>query len=429
MRSLKVAAILLVPALCAGLLACAPEPVPEPTPTAAPTASPTPTPTPTPSPTPVPTRTPNGNDLVPTVTPEITFVPLPQTSHTPDKHGNTPTPTPSWADPLPTPGPNDEPYVTVPETVELGTVHDTGYKGIHIRAKENHKGTNLGTAHDGEQYAVLEAGEAFTKILFQGQEGYIDTENVTSETRRTGHTDVIEYTIGSLNAHGIRSTARFRKLSEILKEDAFDIVGIQEIFRGAETDWLVKLAEAAEYPYYTFTRTLTRDGADYGTAILSKYPIVLAESWPLTVAKGKEPRALGYVGVLMPKGLVHMFNTHLCASSMYTKSINIAAMAQALRFSGVGPYTVTGDFNCSPPRIYRYMKEIRFANVDQNTFVNTSRPKILDNILYTAGIAVSDFGMVDTISTEATDHMFLHCRVHVLIPETDPVTGELLPWE
>ncbi|MDO4492862.1 MAG: endonuclease/exonuclease/phosphatase family protein [Clostridia bacterium] len=415
--------------MCAGVIACqkAGEETTfvathTPAPTATPQAvtlvhSPSPTPTPVPTFTPTPTPTPSENDLVPTQTPQITFVPLPQSVHTPDKRGNTPTPTPAWASPIPTPLPEEPGYVTVPETITLATVKGVGTKGMHVRSRTQHRGYNLGTARDGQQFTVLEPGEQYTKVLFEGQEGYIDTANLDFAEVSTAQKGVIEYTIGSLNVHGIRSTARFNRLVEVLKTEQLDIVGIQELFRGS-TDWLINLAEAAGYPYWTFTRTCTRDSADYGTAILSKYPIVLADSRPLTVWRGKEPRGIGYAGVLMPKGLVHMFNTHLCASTMYQKSVNIASMAYTLRAYKVGPYTVTGDFNCSPPRIFRYLPEIRFANMDKTTFKSTSNaPKIIDNILYTEGIAVSDFRLVDTISTEATDHMFLRCKVHVLIPE------------
>lgn len=425
-RTLMLCAAML---LCTALFACTAtkEPVfistPAPEITALPTPEPTPVPTATPEPTPTPT--PGENDLIPTPTPEITFVPLPQSVRTPDKHGNTPTPTPAWASPLPTPGPDDEPLVTVPESVKLGTVKDTGAKGLRVRTRPQHKGYNLGTVKDGQQYAVLADEGEFTKVLFAGREGYINTANLDFEEVSLKQEHVIEYTIGSLNVHGIRSTSRFHKLAEILKAEDLDIVGVQELFRGSETDWLTALAEAAGYPYYSFTRTCSRDGADYGTAILSKYPIVLAKSCQLTVARGKEPRGLGYAGVLTPGGLVHMFNTHLCASSMYLKSINIASMAYTLRSFKVGPYTVTGDFNCSPPRIYRYMKEIRFANIDQNTFnSSSSAPKIIDNVLYTEGIAVSDVQLTDTISSGATDHMLLRCTVHVLIPDEDAKAAE-----
>lgn len=380
--------------------------------------SPTAMPQPTPSPTPVPTRTPSENDLVPTVTPEITFVPLPTSAKTPDKRGNTPSPTPNWADHYPSP--TGAPLVEQEQWIELGTVRTDAKRGIYVKRRVGYHGGSLGTVHDGEQFKVIAYEEDSWKILYNGQEGYLPSDALETESVELAQTGVIEYTIGTLNVHGIRSTARFNRLVEVLKEQNLDVVGIQEVDRDTDeddTDWLVKLADAAGYPYYTFCQTLEYDGGVFGTAILSKHPIIDANLWKLDVWRGKEPRSLAHAAILLEKGTVHVFNTHLCASEMHLKSVNIASMAYTLHASGIETYTVTGDFNCSPPRIHHYLPEIRFANIDQNTFGDGSRPKILDNILYTEGIVLSDVQYIDTVAAGATDHMFPTARVHILIPE------------
>ena len=386
-----------------------------------PVVSPSPTamPQPTPSPTPEPTRTPSENDLVPTVTPEITFVPLPTSAKTPDRHGNTPSPTPNWADAYPSP--TGEPLVTEESEIELGTVRTEEIRGIYVRRRVGYHGGSLGTVHDGDRFKVLGFEEDSWKILYNGREGYLPADALETESVSLAQSGVIEYTIGTLNVHGIRSIARFHRLVDILIDADLDVVGIQEIDRDTDedegTDWLVDLAEAAGYPYYTFCQTLEYRGGVFGTAILSKYPIIDSNSWKLDVSRGKEPRSLAHATILTEKGAAHVFNTHLCASEMHLKSINIASMAYTLEAAGVSNYTVTGDFNCSPPRIHRYMPEIRFANIDKNTFGDGSRPKILDNILYTEGIVLSDVQYIDTVSAGATDHMFPTARVHILIPE------------
>ena len=126
---------------------------------------------------------------------------------------------------------------------------------------------------------------------------------------------------------------------------------------------------------------------------------------------------MGYARVLLNEGAVYVFNTHLCASKMYQKSVNIASLAYTLAATGVDLYTVTGDFNCSPPRLARYMPDIHFANMDQSTFGTGARPKIIDNILYSDGLIASDVHMVDTQETQATDHALLVATFYISMPE------------
>lgn len=385
--------------------------LPAQTPIAIPTASAVPTP--------APTRTPSANDLVPTITPEITFVPLPTAVHTPDFMGNTPTPTPAWATPYP--AATGDPLVPVRSSVQMGTVVTDRTEGLPVYKHPNNMGRLLGTVYDGERYAVLDIQKDSSGILFNGEKGYLPTDVLETEHIFLAQTAVSEYTLGSLNVYGIRSNARLSLLADALRQADLDVVGLQEVIRKTKTDhgkdWLALLAEEAGYPYYAFCQTLRYDSGQYGTAILSKYPIVDAGSWKLDVAEGKEVRYLGYASVLLDTGVVHVFNTHLCASEMHLKSINLASLAHTLQATGVSTYTVTGDFNCSPPRLYHYMPHIRFANIDKTTFGDGSVPKILDNVLYTEGIVVSDVRLTDTISTGATDHMLLSARIHVLMPQ------------
>ena len=385
---------------------------------AAATGQPAPAPTPTPLPTPSPT--PSENDLAPTVTPKITFVPILSATRTPAADGSTPEPTPPWASPYPSP--SGAPTVQLGDSVRLGVV-TAGDSGAYVRKRAKKSGSSVwGVARTGERYTILERDGEFCRILYNGVEGYISAENIREETVSLRQTGLIAYTIGTLNVHSVSSSSRLRKIADVLRETALDVVGLQEVSRntlsGGETDWLKKLAGEAGYPYYAFCQTIPYDGGEFGTAILSRYPIVEAASWPLDVAQGKEPRSLAYACILMEKGPVHVFNTHLCASEMHLKSINIASMAYTLRAAGLAAYTVTGDFNCSPPRIHKYAPELHFVNIDKNTFGDGTRIKIIDNILYTDGIVASDVRLVNTKEMGVTDHDLLVSTFHVLLPET-----------
>ena len=373
--------------------------------------------TPAPTATPVPTRTPSVNDCIPTVTPKITFVPIPTDPPEETLAGSTPEPTPEWATPYP--APTGAPLVEQADEVLLGTVQ-AEERGVYVRKKKG-AGKNYGTAHTGEQYAVLGEEDGYVQILFQGMAGYLPAENIEIEQKDLHQTGVIRYRIGTLNVHGVRTAARLGRIAALLQQEALDIVGIQEIdkntVRGNGKDWTKELAKAAGYPYYAFCPATDYDEGQFGTAILSRYPIIDADAWKLDVVYGKEPRALGYARVLLNEGAVYVFNTHLCASKMYQKSVNIASLAYTLAATGVDLYTVTGDFNCSPPRLARYMPDIHFANMDQSTFGTGARPKIIDNILYSDGLIASDVHLVDTQETQATDHALLVATFYIPMPE------------
>ncbi len=382
--------------------------------TAAPSVTDTPVPVPSPSPTPVPEPV-HAGITVPTFTPEITFVPLPTSVYTPDKRNNTPTPSPQWASPYPSP--EGAPLIQLPENIRVATVSSDH---APVKKRSSLHGSSLATVRKGEQFRVIEETENFISIDCNGTKGYVLPERVSVSTVATELTETVRYRAASLNIHGAESSAKIAKLSELITAESPDVIGIQEVKRlnlkGNGIDWLQRLAEAAGYPYYVFCKTIDYDEGEYGTAILSRFPILLSDTWQLDVAPGKEPRYLAYACLLTESGPVHFFNTHLCASDMHLKSINIASMVYTLRAAGVTPYIVTGDFNCSPPRIYRYMKDISFVNIDMNTFGNDTRTKIIDNILYTEGIVAAGVHLADAVGTGATDHRMVISDFYVTVP-------------
>jgi endonuclease/exonuclease/phosphatase family metal-dependent hydrolase len=79
------------------------------------------------------------------------------------------------------------------------------------------------------------------------------------------------------------------------------IAGIQEVDMGTarvkDENSLAEIAKGAGYEYYAFAKAIDYKGGGYGTAILSKYPIVSAEVMPLT-AEGIEGRALCHAVIL-----------------------------------------------------------------------------------------------------------------------------------
>ena len=341
-----------------------------------------------------------------TKTPEATFVPLPTT--TPDAYGRTPTPGPAWATPYPSP---KTPALTVPDTVTVGTV--AAEKKVPLRRTPSSTDMYDSFAQPNDTLRLLEVTDGFVKVARNDSEGYIE-EKLLQEVREvsTSLSGPLVFRLGSLNIHGCKNTEALQKIGKALYEADLDAVGLQEVYRsGNGKNYLEILAQEADFRYYTFTKTLTRKGADYGIAILSRHPIVLSSSFMLDGYPREEKRALQYAGVLTESGAVHILNTHLSPSEMYKKSVNLASMVYTAKSLFLPTYAVTGDFNCSPARIRDFWEEISFANVTENTYGDGSVPKILDNVLYTGSILVPSVTV--TGLGGLTDHALVTAELHI----------------
>lgn len=362
------------------------------------------------TPTPVPTPTPQ----YPTATPKETYVPIP--SSTPDpKQKVAPTPTPEWATPYPSP--TGKPSVTLEDPVTMVRVDTrTQVNGSLVTTS-----WHIGTAEPGSLYPLTDDSyRDFYRISYNGVKGYVRRDCCSVTEVSPAQTGDITYSIASFNVHNLGSGAYLDAAAEYLASVDADVVGIQEIDNGTARagglDLTKLLATAAGYPYWSFCKAINYSGGAYGTAILSKYPILSAASVKLAVAVGKEGRSLGYARILTPNGAVNVFNTHLCPSAMCFKSHNLVSFRYELARTGVFPYVVTGDFNCSPGTMSRLVPDLSYANVTGNTFGDGSVPKILDNILYTDGVQAYDVTIDSGGSQQISDHLLVMCRILIRKP-------------
>ena len=82
--------------------------------------------------------------------------------------------------------------------------------------------------------------------------------------------------------YNIRAGADVDRDVSVIAEDIraldLDVVGLQEVDictkRSNLTDQLQTIAELAGYPFYRFTFCMDYQDGEYGTAILSRYPIM-----------------------------------------------------------------------------------------------------------------------------------------------------------
>lgn len=175
-------------------------------------------------------------------------------------------------------------------------------------------------------------------------------EETTAEAPETTKEEVKMPTtlrIGSYNIkHGADANLNLQTIAQVIKDADLDIVGLQEIdyktTRSKKADQPAKLAEYAEMPYYVFVRGIDYQGGQYGTLILSKYPIVSSEVIPLE-SWDKEARSLGHAVIDVNGIQIDFFNTHLSYEDKTLRGLQFAEGAEKTK--GCENFILTGDFN------------------------------------------------------------------------------------
>lgn len=141
------------------------------------------------------------------------------------------------------------------------------------------------------------------------------------------------------------------RLAGLIAPLELDIVGLQEVDicteRAKGLDTLKLFAEAAGYKYYKFTPSIDYKGGKYGTAIMSRYPIVEHESVRLTTPDGHEGRAYGHAVIDVNGAGIDFYNTHLSVESRVARTVQFGELDAAIEARR--GFILTGDFNTRHP--------------------------------------------------------------------------------
>jgi endonuclease/exonuclease/phosphatase family metal-dependent hydrolase len=226
------------------------------------------------------------------------------------------------------------------------------------------------------------------------------TFNISSAHHREGH-----FSMDNLD-----------RLADCIRESAADVVCLQEVDRGAarsmRVDMLAYLARRTDLKHHYFIRIRRFQGGKYGTAILSRYPILAEETIHYPVHVTTQGTSCGYVTLDVEGTPVTVFNTHLSVESEEGNTETLLCLAEVLslyaRKSDRG-FLCCGDFNTIPQKIARYLPWVNLANRDLVTYGNIS----IDHILYTAPYTVENTRTLDTRKDGVTDHNMVIAEVTV----------------
>ena len=204
-------------------------------------------------------------------------------------------------------------------------------------------------------------------------------------------------------------------IAGFIKDCGADIAALQEVDLGCDrsdgVDMVKYISDNADYPYYHFITIRPFQNGLYGTAVLSRFPIIDKNTINYKTKIAKQGTSCGYVTADVEGVPVTVFNTHLSCESDAANLDTVNCLDSELReyYSANGRLLCCGDFNTSPAVISENIKWLNFANKDLYTYADRS----IDNVLYTKGFDITDVRTKDATTSLISDHNMLLCTVTV----------------
>lgn len=225
---------------------------------------------------------------------------------------------------------------------------------------------------------------------------------------------LVSYNICSSHfLHGHYTKENLELLASTIADPCFGVLCLQEVdkvcTRSEGVDMAAELARMAGYPYTYFIKIRDFQGGEYGTAILSRYPIIKAHTLNFPVRIATQGTSCGYVVLDVDGEHVTIFNTHLSVESDEANTETMLCLGTILydyAQKNGGRILCCGDFNTNPDKIAKQLSALAYANQSLYTYADRS----IDNVLY-RGIEVRNVHTRDTTTSRVTDHNMLICDV------------------
>ncbi len=223
-----------------------------------------------------------------------------------------------------------------------------------------------------------------------------------SSSQSTVSTEIVLATLNIKHgAEGLETVA------EAIREISPDIIGLEEVDvnceRSGYADEPAELAELAGFPYYAFAKAIPLGDGEYGTAILSRYPIESFEVIPLASGNG-EDRSLGHA-VIFKEGIkLDVFVTHLSFEDRQVRIAQMKTIAGILK--GCSRYILLGDLNSFNIEDINYLDAAYYVSRPDRRYGTFRRFDFSpDNIVVSEGFSELSSGVSDR---ECSDHKLLY---------------------
>ncbi|WP_344073825.1 endonuclease/exonuclease/phosphatase family protein [Streptomyces crystallinus] len=233
----------------------------------------------------------------------------------------------------------------------------------------------------------------------------------------------IHHGAGADDALALERTAR------VVKDSGADVVGLQEVDRhyDARSDFVDQAAWLAErlgmHVVYGANLSLDppRSGEprrEYGTAILSRFPVTGSHNTPLPRPGDLEQRGLLEADINVEGTAVRFLTTHLDHTSQSARQTQAEAVKNLVAGS-TRPTVLVGDLNAPPAArevltLTRSLSDVWRKAGDGGagyTFDARNPHKRIDYVLTSAGISARQ---AEVIESDASDH--LPVTVEVTVP-------------
>lgn len=213
-----------------------------------------------------------------------------------------------------------------------------------------------------------------------------------------GEPSTMTLRVASFNIkYGAAADFDLSKIADIIKELDLDIVGIQEVdyktTRSGSVDQPAVIAELAGMEYYQFYRCIDYRGGEYGTLILSKYPIKRTRLHTLE-SGDKEQRALGYAKIDVNGTTVDFFNTHLSYESKELRAEQTALIKEIM--SDRDSFILMGDLNTDDFTEFDLFGGTLINRQDRAFVTFPKYQSSIDNIIFSERYTEKDAGVYET---------------------------------
>lgn len=238
----------------------------------------------------------------------------------------------------------------------------------------------------------------------------------------------VDMKVLSFNIHhavGIDGALDMERVANTIEGENAEIIGLQEVDnhwseRSRFEDQARWLAERLDM-HYTYAANLESDPLNagepprqYGTAILSKYPIIQTKNHPLTKVGNTEQRGLLEADINMKGNHFTVYNTHLAL----TPEERQLQMNEIITITSdvAGPKVIMGDLNATPesnemrPFLSNYHDAFADLNHAYTYYPADGTPKRIDYILTSKEIKTTN---AKVISSLASDHLPLTASITI----------------
>lgn len=229
------------------------------------------------------------------------------------------------------------------------------------------------------------------------------TEQITVVDKKTFSTEIV---LATLNiAHG---AAGLDVVAQAIREISPDIIGLQEVDVGCErsgyVDEVAELARLAGYDYHVFFKAIPLGDGEYGTALLSRYPIESFDVTPLE-SGGGERRSVGHAVICIEEMKLDVLVTHLSYEDRSVRIEQMKTIGKMLK--NYDRYVLTGDFNCFDLGEMSNLEGAYYVSRPDRRYASFRRYSSFapDNIVVSDGFVELSSGMSEA---ECSDHKMIY---------------------